>query len=301
MELDAIKIFVDVMRYGSFAAVARQHDVDPSSVSRSIALLEDQLGFRLFQRTTRRLVATEPGNLYFERIQPVIDELERARDEARDLVAEPAGRVRMTASVAFGVTCLIPLLPPLRATHPGLELDLVLSDAVVDLVGERLDLAIRLGPRLHSGLIGSQLMRTRYHVCASPGYLARTSRPRKPGDLTGHDCLLFPFSGYRTQWRFRNKSGEITEVPIGGSLVISSALALHRAARDGLGPVLLADWLVGTDLKAGTLIDLFPRHDVTATDFDTAAWLLYPSRAYVPRKVRAVIDFLKGHLGPSRG
>lgn len=296
MELNAIKIFVDVMRTGSFAAVARQHAVDPSSISRTIAILEDQLGFRLFQRTTRRLVATEPAAMYFERIQPVLAELERARDEARDVVAEPSGRLRLTTSVAFGTTCVVPLLPRLRAKYPQLELDLLLSDTVIDLIAERVDLAIRLGPRLDSGLVGTQLMRTRYRVCASPEYVARSPAMKKPEALAAVDCLLFPFPGYRTLWRFRGKKGNIVDVAVKGSVVMSNALALLRAAQDGGGPVLLADWLVGPSLNAGTLIDLFPAYEATATDFDTAAWLLYPSRAYVPSKLRAVIDFLKANI-----
>jgi DNA-binding transcriptional LysR family regulator len=297
MEIDAVKIFLDVMRAGSFASVARLHGVDPSSISRTIVLLEEQLGFRLFQRTTRRLVATEPGNLYFERIQPLIDEIERARDEARDVVAEPSGRLRITASVAFGTTCLVPLLPRFRSVHPELELDLLLSDTVLDLIAERVDLAIRLGPRLDTGFVGTQLMRTRYRVCASPSYVARAAKLRRPQDLAAHDCLLFPFPGYRTLWKFRDKRGGVVEVPVKGSIVISNALALLRAAQHGGGPVLLADWLVGASLKDGSLLDLFPGHDVSATDFETAAWILYPSRAYMPRKLRAGIDFLKANIG----
>lgn len=296
MDFDAVKIFLDVMRGGSFASVARMHGVDPSSISRTIGLLEEQLGFRLFQRTTRRLVATEPGNLYFERVQPLIDEMERARDEARDVVAEPSGRLRITASVAFGTMCLVPLLPRLRLAHPALELDLLLSDDVLDLIAERVDLAIRLGPRLDTGFVGTQLMRTRYRVCASPSYVARAAKLRRPSHLSAHDCLLFPFPGYRTLWKFRDRRGEVIEVPVRGNVVISNALALLRAAQDGGGPALLADWLVRASLKDGSLLDLFPNYDAAATDFNTAAWILYPSRAYMPRKLRAGIDFFKANI-----
>lgn len=301
MDMATLKIFVEVMRAGSFAAVARVHDVDPSSISRTIAMLEDELGFRLFQRTTRRLAATEAGALYFERMRPIIEEMDRAGQEALDVVAEPAGRLRVTASVSFGHTVLVPLLPRLRAAYPDLLIDLILTDAVLDLVTETIDVAIRLGPRFDSGLIGMQLMRTRYHVCASPAYLKTAPKLWAPPDLSRHSCLLFPYPGYRSQWRFRAKSGEVIEVPVHGTVTISNALALHRAALDGLGPVLLADWLVGNDLQRGSLVDLFPKHEATATDFDTAAWVLYPSRAYVPRKVRAFIDFLKSHAPKSTG
>lgn len=295
MELAALKVFVEVMRAGSFAAVARVHQLDPSSISRTIAMLEGELGFRLFQRTTRRLAATEAGALYFERMQPIVDELDRAGQEARDIVAEPAGRLRVTASVSFGHTVLVPLLPRLRAAYPDLAVDLLLTDAIVDLIAEKIDVAVRLGPRIDTSLIGTQLLRTRYRVCASPAYLNAAPRLRSPADLSVHDCLLFPYPGYRSLWRFRARNGETTVVPVHGAVTISNALALLSAARDGLGPVLLPDWLVGQDLQRGTLVDPFPKLEATATDFDTAAWLLYPSRAYVPRKVRAFIDFLKSH------
>jgi DNA-binding transcriptional LysR family regulator len=134
--------------------------------------------------------------------------------------------------------------------------------------------------------------------------LLTSSQPQSrgpPPDLSGHGCLLFPYPGYRSQWRFRAKTGEVTEVPVNGAVTISNALALHRAALDGLGPVLLADWLVAKDLRSGRLVDLFPKYEATATDFDTAAWILYPSGAYVPRKVRAFIDFLKSSLARAGG
>lgn len=293
MDLQAIRIFVEVLRLGSFAAVARQHAVDPSTVSRTVAVLEEQLGFRLLQRSTRRLTATEAGVRYFERVQPLLDELDRAESEARDIVAAPSGRLRVTASVAFGATVVVPRLARLRALHPALDIELMLSDQIVDVVAERIDIAIRLGARLDTGLVGTRLMQTRYHVCASPDYIARNGKPARPERLEDHDCLLFPYQGFRTQWRFRSRGGAVTEVPVKGGIVISNALALHRAALEGLGPVLLADWLVGADLKHGRLVNLFPGYEVTATAFSTAAWILYPSRSYVPLKVRAFIDFMK--------
>jgi DNA-binding transcriptional LysR family regulator len=296
METDALKIFVDVMRLGSFAAVARQQGADPSAISRSIAVLERQLGFRLFQRTTRRLAATQAGALYFERLQPLLAEMERAGQQARDAVTEPAGRLRATASVAFGHTVLVPLLARMRAAYPQLAVDLVLTDAVLDLIAEKIDVAVRLGPRLAGDLVGTKLMRTRYHVCASPAYLAKAGKPAVPSDLADRDCLQFPYPGYRSLWRFRARNGEVAKVPIQGSVTISNALALHRAACEGLGPALLADWLVKRDLATGALVDLFPGHEASAADFETAAWVLYSSRAYVPRKVRVFVDFLKAHV-----
>jgi len=293
MNIDALAIFVEVLEAGSFAAVARKRDLDPSAISRVIAALEEELGFRLFQRTTRRLAPTEAGAVYFERIRGLVEDLDRARAEGRDRVAGPSGNLRVTASASFGLSRIVPTIAAFKRRYPDLSLDVRLTDNVVDLVGERIDVAVRLGPRPEGDLICARLMTTHYRVCASPTYLETAGCPQRPEDLEAHRCLLFPLAGYRTRWRFRDPHGRLVEIPVKGNIVISNAMALHRAALDGLGPVLLADWLVDDDLAVGRLVDLFPDHEVTAADFDTAAWILYPSRAYVPMKVRVFIDHLK--------
>lgn len=293
MDLEALKIFAAVMQQGSFAAVARATGTDPSQISRTVAALEHTLGVRLFQRTTRKLSPTEAGALYYERTRTAIEDLERARQIARDATERPSGTLRVTASVSFGQRWLVPRLPALRKAHPTLRIDMLLTDAVVDLVAEQIDVAVRLGPRTDSGMVGTLLMPTRYRVVASPAYLRRHGKLRAPQQLSERDCLLLPLSNYATRWLFKDAQGSITEVPVHGSITLSTALALHQAALDGLGPALLANWVVDEDIAAGKLVDLFAAHHVTATDFETAVRLLYPSRAYLPLKVRAFIDFMK--------
>jgi DNA-binding transcriptional LysR family regulator len=147
MNTDAIAIFVDVLEAGSFAAVARRRNLDPSAISRVVAALDDELGFRLFQRTTRRLSPTEVGAIYFERVRGVVEELDRARLEARDRVAGPSGNLRVTASASFGLSRIVPTIAAFKRRYSDLSLDLRLTDDVVDLVRERIDVAVRLGPR----------------------------------------------------------------------------------------------------------------------------------------------------------
>ncbi|WP_299550208.1 substrate binding domain-containing protein [uncultured Tateyamaria sp.] len=178
--------------------------------------------------------------------------------------------------------------------HP-IKLELILNDQTIDLVAGQIDIAIRLAPAPKGDLISTRLMSTQYRVVASPDYLDQHGRPRKPEALTDHACLRMTLPDYRTEWRFRKNQTE-TIVGVTGPILISNALALRTAARNGLGPALLANWMTETDLAQGTLVDLFPDHDVTATTFDTGAWLLYPSRNYLPTKVRAVIDFLRTQL-----
>lgn len=291
METHAAATFLSVARQGSFAAVARDQGVDPSTVSRIIATLEASLGVRLFQRSSRRMVLTEAGELYLARLPAVLEELSRLRDEAASLRVDPVGVVRLTASVAFGEMCLVPILPAFREAFPRLKLELFLTDSNLDLLAERIDLAIRLGPSVRADVIGVKLRPTRYRVVASQDYLAREGRPKHPADLGTRDCLMLSLTEFRNRWVFRTK-GKEEEVSVSGPFYISSPLALRSAAVGGLGPALLADWLVADDLRHGRLVDLFPAADVTATTFDTAAWLLYPSRSYLPRKTRGTIDFL---------
>ena len=293
MDLALLRTFVDVMLRGSFATVARDRNVDPSSISRAISALEDELGLRLFQRTTRRLSPTEAGLVYYERIAPLVDEMEEARLVAADVSERLRGTLRITTSVSFGQKCVVPLLPDFTARHPDLTIDLQLSDAIIDIVTERIDIAIRLGTLPDSTLIATQLLKARYLVCASPGYLARHGRPAAPRDLADHQCLLFPLPGFRTRWIFRDRAGALVDVPITGRILISNGIALQQCAVAGMGLALLPHWIVGPELQTGALVNVFPDYDVTATDFNTAAWILYPTRSYVPLKVRAFADFLK--------
>lgn len=295
MNIDDLSLFAAVADAGSFAAVARARQIDPSQVSRAIAGLETQLGARLFERSTRSMAMTEAGARYLERIRPLLEELDAAAAELRDTRQKPQGQVRLSASVAFGQEMLVPMLGGLRRLFPDLALDLVLDDANLDLVAERIDLAIRLAPAPKGDLISRRLRSTRYHVVAVPDLAARA--PEAPAELSQVPLLIHALPGLPRVWRFRDAGGAETAVPVQGAVQLSSVLALRDCARRGLGAALVADWLVERDLAKGRLVDLFPTHRATATSFDTAAWLLYPSRRYLPRKTRVVADFLVSRLG----
>lgn len=296
MDIDSLSLLLSVARRGSFAATAKERGADPSAVSRSIAAIEAELGVRLFQRSTRRLNLTEAGEVYLARIEPLMDELAGAAAEARSLSTEPSGRLRLTASVTFGQMVVLPLLKPFRQRYPMVSIDGIFTDANLDLVAERIDLAIRLAPAADGDLVATKLMDTRYRVVASPDYLASGPPLECPSDLSAHSCLLFDLPGFRSHWQFRDAAGAIESVAIHGDITLSPAGSLRDAALAGLGPALLPDWLVGADVTGGRLVDLFPVHAAAATSFDTAAWLLYPSRAFLPDKVRVMIDFLRASL-----
>lgn len=292
IQIQALRTFREVANRGSFAAVARDQGIDPSLVSRSIANLETALGFTLFERTTRRLNLTEAGAAYLSRVSVLVDEFADARDQALDLMSKPSGTLRVTSSTAFGSQWLVPRLRGFMELYPEISVEAVLTERPLDIAEERIDLAIRLGPRPSGSFVGTKLMDTRYHVVATPDYVARSGAPCEPEDLSLRECVLLSLPAYRSSWVLRHAERSV-DVPVRGRLTLSSPTGVKAAVLSGLGPGLIASWMLENELVDGSLIDLFPECEASAGEFDTAAWLLYPSRAYVPLKVRVLIDYLK--------
>jgi DNA-binding transcriptional LysR family regulator len=298
MNLDNLELLLAVAQRGSFAAVAKERNIDPSSVSRIVADLEHELGLRLFQRSTRSMTLTEAGEMYLSRIEPLLEELHHVREAAAQVSAAPKGLLRMTASVTFGQVCIVPLLGEFHERYPELQVECVFNDANLDLVSERIDLAIRLAPNIDGNLVAAKLMDTHYGVYASPDYLTKNLKLTEPADLSKHKVLLFNLRAYRSRWLFRDRSGLEQSVPVQGDLTLAPAGSLLSAAVAGLGPALLPDWLVADSLKKGQLVSLFTGFAATATNFETAAWVVYPSRTFLPNKVRVMVDFLREKLRP---
>ena len=298
MNIEALQIFVEVMRRGDYSSVARDRGLAPSSISRAIVSLEKQLGVRLFQRTTRSLSPTEAGKLYFKRVEHIVEELEYARLAVVDSARNLSGTLRITASPSLGATCISPLLTEFTKLHPSLIVNLHLTDLVLDTVSENIDVAIRQGPLVDSTLVAERLMQAAYTVCASPEYLEKNGKPQQPNDIAHHHCLTFPLPGFRSTWKFRRKNSPqyVEQVNIKSRLTVNLGLALRQCAIDGAGLALLSDWLIGSSLDDGKLVNVFPDHQITATNFETIVWIVYPSRTYIPEKVRAFTSFLKGKL-----
>ena len=291
MDTHHLVLFADVVRLGSMAATARHHRVDPSKVSRAIAALEHELGVCLLQRTTRRHVLTDAGQRYLERVGPLLADLEEAREVAKDATAEIKGGVRATVPVSYAMRRIVPKLPDFRRQYPAIQLDLVMSDARLALVDDRLDLAVRLGRLDTPGLVARKLHDTPYRVVASPAYLARRGTPTSLSALRDHDTMVFPLSA-TDRWRFRTAAGEASEVVIHPHLRISNTLALRDACVAGMGVTVLADWVVDDVIATGDLVVLLDNYEVAVNAFDAAAWLVYPSRRFVPARVRAFADWL---------
>ena len=293
MDIETLQTFIDVVRRNSFAAVARKRYQDPSVFSRRIAALERECGMRLFDRNTRRLVLTASGRQVFERLSGPVAAIDQAFDAGRDELQEPSGDLRMPMSTSMGERWFMPRLAEFRSRFPQVQLDLLLSDQRVDLISAQIDLAIRLGQRVEGAYAATRLMETRYHIVAAPELAARFADGKALNDV---EAVVFPLPGYHSTWRLRDGDGRIEEHEINPTLTISSALGIRRAVMDGMGVGLLANWMVDDDMTDGTLVDLFPSHTASAADFDTSAWLVFPTIDYVPARTRAMIDHLKASV-----
>lgn len=296
MDLNSIQLFVDVVQRSSFAEVARMRNIDPSSVSRSIRKLEDTLGFRLFQRTTRKLSLTEAGKSYFTQVEGLVATFLQAGEQALDLSNEPIGIIRVTACTSFGQKMLVPLLPVMREKYPKLLIDLVLSDSQVDIVEQQIDVAIRFGKKPSDDFICTELAPRKFMVCASPRFIKSNNITNNPSCLSELECLRFSMPGYRDAWKFRQHNKKDIAVPVSGHLLISHGMTMTASTVAGLGVSLLPDWLCRDELLDGSLVNLFPDYECAAADFDTFAWLVYPSKDYMPLKLSAFIDCLRSEV-----
>lgn len=292
MEIQILKYFIAVYRKSSFVEVAKDFNMAPSSISRAISLLEDDLEVRLFNRTTRKVLATEEGQAYFNRIGPIVEEWEQANLEIKELRSGPKGVIRVTCPISFGYIYLSKMIPKYLKKYPDVEVELLMNDAQIDLINERIDLAIRFGHLKDSTYISTKLAKLNYIVCAGPQYLEKNTPIKKPQDIQSHNCLGFVFPTFNIRWKFKKGKKEI-EIPIKSRLRVTSALSLLELAKKNEGVALLPQILIHKELKNGKLINLFPDYEVTASEFGSAAYILYPSRSYLSFKTRTFIDFMK--------
>lgn len=297
MELDRLSIFLDVYRANGFAPVARARNIAPSTVSRAISSLEESLGVLLFTRTTRSLSPTEAGIAFRARISPLVEELEAASADARDQISGVRGRLRITASVSYGHAVLAPRLKSFRRLYPHLGLDLILSDNVIDLVSERIDVAIRLGALEDSALVAMKLQDMTYRLAASPEYLADRPAIRSPEDILDHALISFSYEAFRTFWTFK-RDGEKIDLPIEPALTVTNASTIAECTRQGMGLGILADWMCQDDLATGRLVEVFPHWQVSGRTPESSIWLVYPTRKYLPAKVSHFRDWLVDQYRP---
>lgn len=286
-EFAGLAVFAQVVEARSFSAAARSLGMSKSAVSKRVARLEDRLGARLLNRTTRRLSLTEVGAAFYERCARIVSELEEAELAVTHLSSEPRGTLKLNAPVTFGQLQIAPAVPELLARHPELRIDMLLSDRVVDLVEEGFDVAIRIGTLPDSTLVARRLAPDRRVVCATPGYLERYGRPHTPADLEAHNCLGYSFLGAQSEWRFRGPRGERAQ-RVRGNFQANNGEVLRAALLQGLGLALMPTFIVGRDLAAGRLEAVLEEHELAPG----GVYAVYPHGRHLSPKVRAFVDFL---------
>ena len=284
-----MRAFVRVAVLGGFSPAARELAISPSAVSKLVTRLEDRLGVRLLNRTTRKLSLTPEGAVYLERMKRIVGEIEEAEAEIAALRKRPRGLFRVSVLVAFGRRQLLPALPKFLERYPDIQLDVEFSDERADLLSAGVDMAIRLGTLDDSSAVARKICDVERIICASPSYIARHGAPRRPEDLLQHNCLTITGAPMLRRWPFSTRKGR-KAVDVSGNLTASDSEALLDLALQGLGIVRHAEFLVGPEIAKGTLQPLLvDAHDTSPIPLHA---LYYSRGRQRSPKISAMVDFL---------
>jgi DNA-binding transcriptional LysR family regulator len=286
-EMGEMTLFATAIRLGSFARAAAEQGIAPSAVSRAVSRLEQKLGARLIQRTTRHLALTEVGRRYHARVVQLLSDVTEAEAEASAGSVAARGVVRLSLPVVFGRLHVTPLLGPLLTAHPELSVELLLADRYVDLVEENIDLAIRIGALTDSRLVVRRLCANRRILVASPDYVARRGAPSRPAELVDHHAILFSAMARPEEWALVGPEGP-ARVTLASRLVADNGEVATEAAVAGLGITLGATFSVAGHLAAGRLVRVLPGHAFAPS----AIQAVFPSARQLSRKVRVLVDAL---------
>ena len=296
LPLELLLVFTRVADTGGFTAAARELNLSKATVSKQIAELEARLGVQLFHRTTRRLALTEAGERALARAIRILEEAEALSEEAAEARERPQGKLRIAAPLTFGVEYLAPAMPDFFTAYPDIELELILDDRFVDLIGDRFDAALRISALTDSSFIARRLAPVRLHVVASPEFWRKHGRPKRPDDLSRLPCFRYANTPNATMWSFTGPGGEERNVRIDGPLSVNNGSAVMPSVCAGIGATLAPDFIVWRDLKAGTL-------EAVLTDWIAPVLtlhLLTPHGRAQPRRLRAFSDFVHERFGGGR-
>jgi DNA-binding transcriptional LysR family regulator len=283
--------FIAVVEAGGFTAAARRTGDTQSAVSKAIGALEQRLGVRLFNRSTRRVTLTDEGRHYYDRAKPLVEELDEADSELTNSNQNVAGQIRIAAAATFGRLHVLPLLPSLLSLHPGLQVDMILSDGMRDMVEDRIDLAIRVGPVNEPDAIVRRVTGTPLVCVASRRYIKQHGIPKTPTDLVNHNCLMYGGLLESTNWPFVGPEGPFS-VAVHGNLSSNSVETIRAGVLAGIGIGLFAKVSLADELRHKDVITILQEYLVDSRDVS----LIWPKRRYVPARVRRATDFFAAAL-----
>jgi DNA-binding transcriptional LysR family regulator len=283
-----ISTFVEVVARGSLSAAARAEGIAPAMIGRRLDALEARLGVKLLQRTTRRLALTDEGAAFLEDCQRILAELEEAESAVSERSARASGHLLVSAPAGFGRQHVAPLLPSFLAEHRDVTVNLNLNDRVVDVVGEGIDVAVRIASLTDSNLVGVKLADNRRVVVAAPAYLKRHGTPRTPDELVRHNCLAISSEGSQRGWTLR-QDGQVVTVKVAGNMVCNDGEVLHDWALAGRGLAWRSMWEVGVEIEAGRLVPVLEDYAAPGNDI----YAVFAQRRHLPLRIRLFVDFLR--------
>ncbi|MEY3445548.1 MAG: hypothetical protein RIR45_303 [Pseudomonadota bacterium] len=289
----AVRLFIRVVDLGSFSKAAADLGIGQPSATKMVALLEKQLGSRLLHRSTHGVTPTEIGALYYDKCKLIAHHVEEAETVAALMQSQVQGGLRISTSVAFGRRVLVPLVMRFMQQHPKLQIELNFEDRVVSLVEQGIDVAIRMGPLVDSTLGARYLGVNPWVVVASNGYLEQRGTPTKPGELAGHDALIYSTVQGDARWHFTGVEGKVATVPVKGPLRSNNLSALLMAARNGMGVAALPRYVAQGSLNSGALLPLLADWSLPSQEIHA----VYPSPLLVPAKVSGFVAWLQGQFG----
>jgi DNA-binding transcriptional LysR family regulator len=286
--LTDIAVFVHVVDAGSFTAAAEKLELSKPVVSKYVTRLENKLGARLLNRTTRRLSLTEVGRVFYERSQQGLREIEEAEAEVTHLQSMPRGVLKLNSPMSFGILHVAPALQDFLSSYPELSVDISLDDRRVDLVEEGFDLAIRIGELPDSSMVARRLGPCRHVVCGAPDYFKQHGVPTTPEDLREHNAITYKYQDSPREWHFISPTGAAMHVPVSGSIQMNNSLGLREALLRGAGVTLTPSFVVGKDITEGRLQAVLTNYKAR----EVSIYAVYPERRHLSPKVRAFVDFM---------
>ncbi|MBL8344766.1 MAG: LysR family transcriptional regulator [Rubrivivax sp.] len=291
-----LAFFLRVSEVESFSAAARSLDLDPSTISKVIQRLENRLGVRLFHRTSRVLQLTQEGEQFLAAAQKVMAALEEAEASVSPAATEATGVLRISSTAAFARRRLAPLLPEFLRAHPLVRVEIIVAATPPDLFEQQIDISFQSGTIPDSTLVARRVTTARWHLCASPAYLAKAGTPKTPEDLSGHRCLNFLPGSFRSRWPFKSAPGAPDQIVTQEPKALAAANngdVLCALAIDGLGLARLADYHIDAELKAGQLVIVLDEHALEREPI----YAVFASKRHLSARVRAFLDHAQGHLG----
>ncbi|MFO1143030.1 MAG: LysR family transcriptional regulator [Amaricoccus sp.] len=287
------RTLLQVVDSGSLSAAAVENNVSVATVARQVNGLEDRLGVKLVNRTTRALSLTEAGAIYCERIRSILQEIDTVKREVSSYQKNVMGLLRVHLRHSVGNQVIVPALPEFLSANPDIRMEVTLTDERADLVALGIDVAVWLGELEDSSLIARRLSPGRRVICCSPAYAEERGIPTSPEELRDHNCIVFRARSYDNVWRL-TKDGETASIEVSGNLESFSATALLTSALSGIGLVMVQEATVRRLLAAGDLIPVLPGYQVSSTSADIALYAVYPGRRKTAPKTRVFVDFLVG-------